>query len=71
MSSTIAIYYFLKHEKYLDVDKWFTVKEVSKVISLSVDRTRRHLSLLVYSGDLETKVDGWCNVYRFKKEVKE
>lgn len=47
-------------------DKWFSVREVASVIKLSVDRSRKHLSLLVMGGDLETKIEGWFNVYRFK-----
>jgi len=50
-----------------DCDKWFTVRDVAKVIDRSVDRTRCHLSLLVFSGDIRTRLDGWKNVYKFKE----
>ena len=67
MSNTVAIYYFLKSEFQKDSDRWFKLREVSSVIGLSLDRTRKHLNLLRLGGDVETKVDGWCNVYRFRR----
>lgn len=66
MSNTLAVYFLLECRYLKDSSKWLSVREVSSVIHLSVDRTRKHLSLLVLSGDLETKIDGWHNVYRFK-----
>ena len=67
MGNSIAIYYFLKCEFYKNPEKWFKVREVASIINLSINRTRRHLSLLCLSGELETKVSGWCNIYRFKR----
>ena len=66
MSNTLAIYYFLKSEYQKDPDRWFKVREVASAINLSVDRTRKHLSLLRLGSDAEMKIDGWCNVYKFK-----
>lgn len=66
MSYTLAVYFYLKSESVTNPDKWFSVREVASVIKLSVDRSRKHLSLLVMGGDLETKIEGWFNVYRFK-----
>ena len=67
MSTKLAVYFFLKSEYMKDCDKWFTVRDVAKVIDRSVDRTRCHLSLLVFSGDIRTRLDGWKNVYKFKE----
>jgi hypothetical protein len=66
LSNTLAIYYFLKCEFQKDPERWFTVREVASAINLSVDRTRKHLSLLRLGDDAEMKVEGWFNVYRFK-----
>jgi hypothetical protein len=63
----LAIYYFLKCEFQKDPERWFNVREVASIIDLSINRTRSHLSLLCLSNELETKVSGWCNVYRFKR----
>ena len=67
MSNSLAIYFFLKCEFQRDPDKWFNVREVSSIIKLSVNRTRRHLSILCLANNAETKVEGWCNVYRFNR----
>ena len=67
MSNQLAILYLLKFTKASDSDKWLSVKDVAKEINLSIDRTRKHLSLLVYADELETRVDGWKNVYRCKR----
>lgn len=48
----------------MDSDKWFRIREVASAVSLSVDRTRKHLSVLALKGEVETRVEGWCNVYR-------
>jgi len=66
MGNRIAIYYFLKAEFKSSPSKWFSVKDVSKVVNLSIQRTRRHLSELAISQEIETKIDGWSNIYRFK-----
>lgn len=66
MSSLIDIYQFLKTEKEKDPLNWFTVREVSKIFCLSVDRTRKHLSLLVLSDDAERRLEGWFYQYRAK-----
>lgn len=66
MSNTIAIYFFLKSEFHKDPEKWFKVRDVASVIKLSIDRTRKHLSLLRMGHDVEIKIEGWCHVYRFK-----
>ena len=66
MGNKLAIYYFLKCEFVRDPDAWFSVKDVSAVVDLSIQRTRRHLSELSICGDIETKIDGWSNIYRFK-----
>ena len=66
MSNTLAIYFFLKSEFQKDPERWFKVREVASTINLSIDRTRKHLSLLTMGNDAETKVEGWCNVYRYK-----
>lgn len=62
-----AIYYFLKSEFQKDSDKWFNVREVASIIELSINRTRRYLSLLCLANDAETKTHKWGNVYRFKR----
>jgi len=67
VSNQLAIYFFLKCEFQRDPDKWFNVREVASIIKLSINRTRRHLSLLCLANDAETKVEGWCNVYRFNR----
>jgi hypothetical protein len=67
MSNLIAIYYLMENKLLKDYDRWWSVKEISKEINLSIDRTRKHLSLLTLSGDIETKVEGWKNVYRFRR----
>lgn len=66
MSNSLAIFYFLKSEFHKDPDRWFSVREVASVIDLSIDRTRKHLSLLVMGGDAQTKIDGWSNVYKYR-----
>jgi len=66
MSFLLTIYYFLEKEFIRDSDKWFTAKEISYEVGLSIDQTRRHLCSLRISGDVETKVEGWYDVYRFK-----
>jgi predicted ArsR family transcriptional regulator len=67
-NSSMAIKYFLKSEFLKDKSRWFSVREVSKHLGLSIDRTRRHLSWLVLKGKLKTRVDGWHNVYCFYKD---
>jgi len=67
LSNSLAIYFFLKCEYQKNPERWFTVREVASIISLSINRTRRHLSLLCLSDDAETKVRGWCNVYQFNR----
>lgn len=66
MSYTLAIYYFLQAEFRRDSTKWFGVREVANKIDLSIERTRKHLNLLRLGGEVETKISGWSNVYRFK-----
>jgi len=67
VSNKLAIYFFLKCEYTKDPDRWFNVREVASIIKLSINRTRRHLSLLCFANDAETRVEGWCNVYRFNR----
>ena len=67
MSNQLAIYFFLKCEFQRNPEAWFKLREVASKINLSLDRTRKHLSLLCLAGDAETKIDGWCNVYRFRR----
>jgi len=64
----LAIKYFLKSEFLNDRDRWFTTREVSTKLGLSINRTRRYLSLLSLNGKLKTRVDGWSNVYSFYKD---
>jgi len=66
MSNRLAIFYFLKSEFLKDSDVWFSVKDVSCALNLSIDRTRKHLSVLSIKGDVVTRIDGWRNIYRFK-----
>ena len=66
MSNRLTIFYFLKCEFMKDEDSWFTVKDVAKAVNLSIDRTRKHLSLLAINKKIVTKIDGWKNIYRFK-----
>jgi len=66
LSNRLAIYWFLRCQFDRDGNRWFSVKELSGVIGLSIDRTRKHLSLLAINQDIETKIDGWKNVYRYK-----
>ena len=66
MSNKLAIYYFMKCEYQKDPENFLSAKDISREFELSLDRTRRHLSLLVFDGKLETHVDGWCNVYRVR-----
>lgn len=70
MSTTLAVYFFLKCEFQKDPNRWFKVGEVASAINKSVDRTRKHLSLLRMGDDAETKIEGWCNVYRYKNRFK-
>jgi len=67
MSSLLAIYYYLKVQRLTDENGWYSVKDVSKVVSLSVDRTRRLLSVLVLGSEIETKIVAWHNEYRCLK----
>ena len=67
MSNQLAIYFFLKCEYIKDPDRWFNVREVASIIKLSINRTRRHLSLLCLANDAKTKIEGWRNVYRFNR----
>ena len=67
MSNNLAIYFFLKCEFQKDPERWFKVREVASVIGLSIDRTRKHLTLLCLASDAETKIDGWSNIYRFRR----
>lgn len=61
-----AIYYFLE-AKYKDNENdWFNVREIAQEIDLSIHRTRRHLTILVLKNKLETKINKFWNVYRFK-----
>jgi len=62
----LAIYFYLKCEFQKDPEKWFKVRDVASVIDLSIDRTRKHLSLLRLGNTVESKIEGWCYVYRFK-----
>jgi hypothetical protein len=66
MSNRLAIFYFLKSEFLKDKDVWFSVRDVSCALNLSIDRTRKHLSVLSIRGDVVTRIDGWRNIYRFK-----
>jgi predicted ArsR family transcriptional regulator len=66
VSKLLAIYYFLEKEHIQDSEKWFTARDLSKAVELSIDQTRRHLCSLRISGDVETKISGWFNVYRFR-----
>jgi predicted ArsR family transcriptional regulator len=66
VSYLLAIYYFLEKEYIKDANKWFTAREISKEIGISIFRTRQHLSSLRMSKDVEQKVEGWCNVYKFR-----
>jgi predicted ArsR family transcriptional regulator len=63
VSNRSAIYWFLRCHK----EEWFTVREVAGEIGLSIDRTRKHLTLLVFDDKVDTKVDGWHNIYRFRR----
>ena len=63
MSNQKAIFWFLKCHR----DDWFSVRDVSKCMDLSIDRTRKHLTLLVLEDKIDTKVDGWRNIYRFRR----
>jgi len=67
MSYRLAILLFFKNSYLKDADRWFSVKDVSKVMSLSINRARSHLTFLVLERELETKVDGWSNIYKLKK----
>lgn len=66
MSNLLAIYYFLEKEYIIDPEKWFTAKDVSKEIGISIFRTRVHLCSLQRADDVERKIEGWFFVYRFK-----
>lgn len=57
---------FLHKKNRMDCDAWFSIREVASEVELSVDRTRKHLSLLVIEGLVETKVSGWKNVYKLR-----
>ena len=59
-----AILYYLKHECKINSSRWFSVREIAKEIDLSVDRTRRHLTILVLKNELETKINKFWNVYK-------
>ena len=64
----LAIKYFLKSEFLKDRERWFTTREISGKLGLSVQRTRRYLSLLSLNGNVKTRVDCWSNVYCFYKD---
>jgi len=66
VGSELAIYFWL-NLRYLEDDaKWFTIRDVAKAVDLSIDRTRRVLSLLALKGEIKTRIDGFKNVYRFR-----
>jgi len=67
LSNYLTFYWFLKYQHTIDPEKWFSVKDISKEFGVSIDRTRKHLSLLSMNGDAQTKVDGWCNVYKYRR----
>lgn len=67
MSNKDSIYYFLLSESYKDNERFFKVKEIAQEISLSVDRTRKNLNLLVLQKKVEMRVDGWLNTYKVKR----
>jgi len=67
MSYKKTIKLFMELQDKKQPDKWFSIKEVSSEVELSIDRTRKHLTLLVLSDILDTKVDGWHNVYKFRR----
>ena len=65
--SKAAIYFYLKSEYAADEDRWFSVKRVASVVDLSINRTGCYLRLLVLSNCLDTKIDRFSNVYRYKR----
>ena len=67
LGSDLAALYWLKCEFFKNDDRWFSVAEVSSAIRLSRERTRRHLSVLALKRLVDTKVEGWSNVYRYRK----
>jgi len=60
-----AIFFYLRSEFRVSPDRWFSVREVAGVVDLSINRTRRYLTLLVLSGCLDTKIVGFHNEYRY------
>jgi hypothetical protein len=64
VSNALAIFYFLKCRFQENPNKWYSVRDVASTINLSIDRSRKHLTFLVLQGEIETRVDGWKNVYR-------
>jgi len=67
LGNDLAIIFWLKLEYFKDAERWFSVKEVGDAICLSRDRTGRHLRHLTFKMLVDTKIDGLCNLYRFRR----
>lgn len=67
MSYARTILLFMELAEIKQPAKWYCIKEVSSEINLSIDRTRKHLTKLVLAGLLDTKINKWHNVYRFRR----
>jgi len=67
LGNDLAILFWLKLEYLKDDESWFTVTQISNAIRLSRDRTARHLRHLTFKMLVDTKIDKWSNVYRFRR----
>lgn len=62
-----AFVYFLEAQALKNPDKWWSIRELSCEMELSYDRTRKILTGLVLGEvGVRTKIEGLCNVYKFK-----
>jgi len=67
MGNDLSILYWLNVEYLKDDEKWFSIKDIASAVRLSRDRTGKHLRNLTFKRFVDTRVDGWCNVYRFRR----
>lgn len=67
LGNDLAILFWLKLEYLKDEERWFCITDISRAILLSRDRTGRHLRHLTFKMLVDTKIDKWSNVYRFRR----
>ena len=67
MGNDLAILYWLKCEYFKDAERWFSIDDIKTAIRLSRDRTGRHLRHLTFKMLVDTKIDGFSNLYRYRR----